>query len=217
MFIVDWWNSLSVASQVFACVALPSTLVLLIQTVMLFFGVGEDGVDDIPDDLPDDLPDGTLPDVGDGVFGEQLPTEAPDGAGQVGLRIFTLRGIVAFLVVFGWLGMILDGTGAALYITLPVSIAAGGVMMLLLSLLFRSLMRLRGDGNTDNRNAIGVSGKVHLTVPPARTGEGKVHLMLQGSYVERGAVTDDPAPIPTGSEVVVVAISGQTDLVVRRK
>ena len=215
MFIIDWWNSLSTASQVFACVAIPASLLLLIQTIMLFFGFGEDGVDDVPDsDLPNDLPDG---EIADGVFGEDLPTESPDPSGQVGLRIFTLRGIVAFLVVFGWLGLIMDGAGAAIYVTLPVSIAAGGAMMILLALLFRSLMRLRGDGNTDNRNAIGVSGKVHLTVPPSRTGEGKVHLMLQGSYVERSAVTDDPEAIRTGCEVVVVGLSGQTDLVVRRK
>ncbi len=210
MFLIDWWNSLGTASQAFACVAIPASLILVIQTVMLFFGFGEDGVDDLPDDLPE-------ADVSDGVFGEELPTEAPDGIGQVGLRVFTLRGIVAFLVVFGWLGLILDGAGAALYITLPVSFVAGAVMMVLLALIFRAIMGLRNDGNADNRNAIGASGKVHLTIPPSRTGEGKVHVMLQGAYVERNAVTDDTSPIPTGCEVVIVGISGQTDLVVRRK
>ena len=213
MFFMDWWNGLGTASQVFACVALPATLVLIVQTAMLFFGFGEDGMDDLPDDLPNDVPS----DLPDGVFGEELPSEAADGAGQMGLRIFTLRGIVAFLVVFGWLGLILDGAGLALYISIPVAIAAGACMMILMAFLFRAVMNMRSDGNTDNRNAIGVSGKVQLTIPPSRTGEGKVHLMLQGAYVERGAVTDDDSPIPTGCEVVVVGISGQTDLVVRRK
>jgi membrane protein implicated in regulation of membrane protease activity len=41
--------------------------------------------------------------------------------------------------------------------------------------------------------------------------------MLQGSYVERDAVTDSDEEIPTGSEIVVVGLSGQTDLVVRKK
>ena len=76
MFIIDWWNSLSTASQLFACVAIPASLLLLIQTVMLFFGFGADGVDDVPDsDIPDDLPDG---EIADGVFGEELPTESGD-------------------------------------------------------------------------------------------------------------------------------------------
>ena len=78
-------------------------------------------------------------------------------------------------------------------------------------------MRLRNDGNTDNRNAIGTAGKVQLTIPPARSGEGKVHLMLQGAYVERNAVTDDEDAIPTGAEVIIVGVSGQTDLIVKRK
>ena len=83
--------------------------------------------------------------------------------------------------------------------------------------LLRAVMRLRSDGNTDNRNAIGVAGKVHLTIPPERRGEGKVHIMLQGSLVERNAVTDGLEAIPTGAEVVVVGTSGQTDLVVKLK
>jgi hypothetical protein len=41
--------------------------------------------------------------------------------------------------------------------------------------------------------------------------------MLQGAYVERNAVTDEAESIPTGSEIIVVGISGQTSLVVKRK
>ena len=41
--------------------------------------------------------------------------------------------------------------------------------------------------------------------------------MLQGSYVERNAVTDEIEAIPTGAEIVVVGVSGQMDLIVKRK
>ena len=158
-----------------------------------------------------------MPDVGDGVFGEELPIEAPDDVGLDGLRIFTFRGIIAFLVVFGWVGVVMDGANCPLYATLPVATVCGFAIMVVLALIFRAVMKLRDDGNTDNRNAIGVSGKVHLTIPPARSGEGKVHVMLQGAYVERSAVTDETDAIPTGSEIVVIGVSGQTDLVVKRK
>ncbi|MBE6531189.1 MAG: hypothetical protein E7679_03735 [Ruminococcaceae bacterium] len=219
MFISDWWNSLSIVSQVFACIAIPSTLVLLIQTIMMFVGMEGDGdvdVDsgDISEVVPDDIGDA---DVGDGVFGEDISGEPLDLSGLQGLRIFTVRGIIAFFVVLGWVGMVLDSAGVGLGITLPVAILCGSIMMIVLALLFRAVMNLRSDGNTDNRNAIGCSGKVYLTIPPSRTGEGKVSVMLQGSYVERDAVTDADEAIPTGSEIVVVGISGQTDLVVRKK
>ena len=111
----------------------------------------------------------------------------------------------------------LESTGAQLYVTIPVSTVCGFATMVLLAFLMRAVLKLRSDGNMDAKNAVGTSGKVYLTIPPARSGEGKVQLLLQGSYVELGAVTDDEVAIPTGSEIVVVGVSGQTDLVVRRK
>ena len=218
MFIIDWWNSLGTAAQIFACVALPATLVLLIQTILMFIGIGgeSDGFGDGVDGNIDDISD-TFDSAGDGVFGEDAPLETPDAAGFDGLRIFTVRGIIAFFVVFGWVGVLMDSAGVALPITIIVAAVCGFAMMIVLALLFRAILRLRNDGNTDNRNAIGTAGKVYLTIPPARTGEGKVQVMLQGSFVERNAVTDDEEAIPTGCEIIVVGVSGQTDLVVKRK
>ena len=218
MFIINWWNSLSVASQAFACAAIPATLILLIQTLLMLIGIGNesDGFgDDVADDLPDDVPD-DLPDT-DGVFGDNEISDVSDSVGFEGLRVFTVRGIVAFFVVFGWVGIAMDATGVSLPITLAVSVVSGAAMMLVLAVMMSAVKRLRNDGNVDNRNAIGKSGKVHLTIPANRQGEGKVHIMLQGAYVERNAVTDDDVAIVTGSEVVVIGVSGDTDLVVRRK
>ena len=213
MFIVDWWNSLSALAQIFACVAIPATLVLIIQTVMMFIGFGDDA-DGVGYDPIESVPDN---DLGDGVYGEELPQDVADVSGLEGLRIFTLRGIVAFFVVFGWVGLVMDSSGVSIWATIPVSVVCGFAMMLLLAFLFRAILKLRSDGNTDNRNAIGTSGKVQLTIPPSRSGEGKVHVILQGAYVERNAVTDDEEAIPTGAEIVVVGVSGLMDLVVRRK
>ena len=211
MFIVDFWNSLSLSSQIFAIIAIPATLILLIQTVMIFMGIGDDG-DSAGDELADDIESSD-----DGIFGEDAEGDPIDAAGLEGLRILTLRGIVAFMVVFGWVGVAMDSAGLSLALTLPVAAVSGFAMMVLLALLMRSVMKLRSDGNLDNRNAIGVSGKVYLTVPPSRSGSGKVNLMLQGSFVEREAVTDSTEAIPTGCEVVVIGLSGQTELVVRKK
>ena len=213
MFIIDWWNSLSTLAQIFACIAVPATLVLIIQTVMMFIGFGDDA-DGVGDDPLDAVPSAG---DNDGVFGDELPEDIADTAGLDGLRIFTIRGIIAFFVVFGWVGLVMDSSGANVWATIPVSIACGFAMMLILAFLFRAILKLRSDGNTDNRNAIGTAGKVQLTIPPLRSGEGKVHVILQGTYVERNAVTDETEAIPTGAEIIVVGVSGQMDLVVKRK
>ena len=211
---IEWWNSLGITLQVFYCIAIPSTLVLLIQTILMFIGMGEDadGVGEVDNQIADDIPD-----VDEGVFGENTITEAVDGWGLEGLRIFTIRGIISFFVVFGWVGVVMLSAGVPIWITVPVAMICGFGMMALLAVLFKLVMKLRSDGNTDNRNAIGTSGKVYLAIPPKRSGEGKVYVMLQGAYVERAAVTDSEETIPTGAEIVVVGVSGQTDLVVRRK
>jgi membrane protein implicated in regulation of membrane protease activity len=206
---------MGIVEQVFTCIAIPFTLVLIVQTVMMFLGMGEDG-DGLGDDIPDEIGE-IADDVSDGVFGDADAPDIDDASGFEGLRIFTVRGIVAFFVVFGWVGAAMASAGAKLYFTVPVAAVCGFAMMLVLALLFRAVMKLRSDGNTDNRNAVGVSGRVQLTIPAARSGEGKVHVMLQGSYVERDAVTDDESAIPTGSEIVVVGVSGLTTLVVRKK
>ncbi len=209
-----WWESLSIVSQVFVCIAAPATLVLLIQTVMMFLGIGDDASDGL--DSVEILSEGSIAD-GDGVFGEDVVEVDTDISGLDGLRIFTVRGIVAFMVVFGWVGLVLDRAEVKLWISLLVAAVSGFAMMLILALLMRWVMSLRNDGNIDNRNAVGTSGTVYLTVPAARSGTGKVNVLIQGSYVERDAVTDESQPIPTGMEIVVIGISGQTTLVVKRK
>ncbi len=216
-----WWNSLGLISQIFYCIAVPSTLVMLIQTIMLLVGLGQDSdfsadgdVSDIADADVGDVPDA---DSIDGVFGDNDVTETPDSFGLEGLRILTLRGIISFLVVFGWVGIVLTSAKVPLLITVPVAAICGFFMMVLLAFLMKLVLKLRSDGNIDIRNAIGTAGKVYLTIPARRSGEGKVQLMLQGAFVEQNAVTDDEEPIPTGSEIVVIGVSGATTLVVRKK
>ncbi len=207
MFLVEWWNSLSLVSQIFYCIAIPATLVLLIQTILMFFGIGDGDADfDAPDFDFD----------GDGI-GDDFDMDIDDVAGLESLHIFTVRGIIAFFVIFGWVGVVMEAANINLLITLLVATACGFAMMVLIAYLFRIVMRLKSDGNTDNRNALGSAGKVYLTIPPSRSGEGKVNVMLQGTYVERNAVTDETESIPTGCEVIVVGTSGQTSLVVKRK
>lgn len=210
-----WWESLSTFSQVLACMAIPATLILLIQTILTLIGIGDNGVDsDIGDaDIDADID----ADAADGVFGAELTDGDSDPSGLDGLRIFSVRGIIAFFVVFGWTGILLDSLSLSPVISVGVGAVAGFLIMLLIALIFRAVMKLESDGNVDNRNALGVSGTVYLKIPPNREGTGKVNIMIQGSYCERDAVTDENEALPTGCEIVVMSLSGQNTLVVKRK
>ena len=213
MSLIEWWNALSIASQILYCIAIPATLVLIIQTALMFFGFDDSADGDIDLDSPDT-------DIDDGIFGDDSITDAADVADVAGLEslhIFTVRGIIAFLVIFGWVGIVMLSMNVGLLITIPVSTICGLGTMVGIAYLFKAVMKLKSNGTADNRNAVGTAGKVYLTVPPSRSGEGKVNVMLQGAYVERNAVTDETDPIPTGCEIIVVGTSGQTSLVVKRK
>ena len=207
MCLVEWWTSLDLALQIFYCIAIPATLVLLIQTFLMFIGIGDGDADF---DAPDvDFNSDGIPD--------DIDMDIDDVTGFESLHIFTIRGIIAFFVIFGWVGVVMESANINLIITLVVAMICGFAMMVLIAYLFKMVMRLKSDGNTDNRNALGSAGKVYLTIPPARSGEGKINIMLQGTYVERNAVTDEDESIPTGCEIIVVGTSGQTSLVVKRK
>ena len=64
------------------------------------------------------------------------------------------------------------------------------------------------------RNALGRTGTVYLTVPPGRSSPGKVTLTVQEQLTEFEALTDSPAPIPTGSPVRVTGLAGRGALLV---
>jgi membrane protein implicated in regulation of membrane protease activity len=173
----------------------------------MFIGIGDGDADF---DAPDvDFNSDGIPD--------DIDMDIDDVTGFESLHIFTIRGIIAFFVIFGWVGVVMESANINLIITLVVAMICGFAMMVLIAYLFKMVMRLKSDGNTDNRNALGSAGKVYLTIPPARSGEGKINIMLQGTYVERNAVTDEDESIPTGCEIIVVGTSGQTSLVVKRK
>lgn len=244
-----WWESLTWLERMFAYVAFPATLLLILQTLMLLFGLGHDADADADADVDGDfdagldldgdgIPDGVDLD-GDGladgaVWGAELDTDAgadgpdADGDGATdgdhdaggpfgGLKLFTLRGIVAFLAVCGWGGLWLLHMGLHPVLAVFLGIAMGFWAMLLMALFLRVALKLQDDGTMDHRNALGKAGAVYLTIPAGRTGAGKVHVMFQEQLHELDAVTDDPAPIPTGTEVVVIGLSGENTLVVCRK
>lgn len=206
----QWLQSLDTLGIVFVCLALPASVILLIQIIMTLVGMGGGGDADFDGDA--DFGGDAEP---DGVFGDDDPA-MPDADSFNGgaLNLFSFRGIIAFFVTFGWVGLAVESSGAPAWVSLLVGFAAGVLMMFAVALLLRALFRLQSDGTVNPRNAVGVSGTVYLTIPAKRGGKGKVNLLVQGAYREFDAVTDSEEPIKTGAEVTVRAVTGGDTLVV---
>ena len=186
---IAWWNSLLIAQQIFALIAIPATLIMLIQTVLLLVGFGGETDAD-----------------GDDVF------EANDGEGD-GLALFSVRGIVSMLTVFGWAGVAF----LELMQPLPAILLASALGLLTLfgmAYLMRAVSKLQSSGNIDVENAVGKVAEVYIPIPSKGMGTGKVTLTLQEKYSELSAITTSEQKIATGSLVRVVAVDGTGILLV---
>ena len=211
MHMFEWWESLGTAGHVFACFAIPSTVVLFLQTLLMLIGIGgsslagEDGDADVSADVDTD--------ASADLDGDAEAETELDG----GLRLFSIRGILSFLTVTGWVGVLGVEMEWDLAITILVAAVSGFAAMLMIAFLFRLVFSLQSDGTEDIRHALGVAGSVYLRIPPMRKGVGKVSLMLDGRLVEKNAVTDEEETLNYGEQIVVIGISGGTELIVKRK
>ena len=220
-FFTDWWTGLNLLQQSFAVVAIPATVVLFLQTLLLLFGLGsshdvDHGVDhDFDHDLSHDFDHDS-----DAVAGHDAAHEfhdtPHDGAHHAaGLRIFTVRGIVAFFAVGGWLGIVLGETGLPTAAVLLISLTGGTAALVGIALLLRWSLSLQDQGNLDLRNAIGKTAQVYIPIPADGASAGKVNLVLQERFVELPAVTQAHCVLRTDQMVKVTGIINQNTLLVK--
>lgn len=186
----EFWNGLNVLQRIYFCIGLAATLVLILQIITMLFGLGETdtGVDLDGDGEPD-----INVDTGDG------------------FTLFSVRGVIAFFAIGGWVGYIFAETNTALAIVL--SVVAGSLALVAMAFIMRGIMKMRSDGNIDIKRAIGKIADVYLTVPAKDNGNGKVTLTLEERFVELNAIQNENTPLTTGTKVKITGVSGDCVIV----
>ncbi|MDE6763979.1 MAG: NfeD-like protein [Oscillospiraceae bacterium] len=221
----EWWESLSTLVQVLYCIAVPSTLLLLLQTILSVSGFGGDSDVNLSDTSGIDMGDISSADFGDiGDVGDisDLSADVPDGSevnvhgSYSSLQLFTVQGIVAFLAVAGWVSIAALSSGLPGAGAIPLGLVAGFFAMYGIAKLVQISKKLTENGTIDFRNAIGESATVYIPIPPSGEGEGKVTLTLQGRFMECSAVSNEREMLKTGTSVRVTDLNGET-LVVERQ
>ncbi len=199
----EWWSNISVFEKVFWYFAIPFSTLFTIQTILTFVGMGGDG--DI------DIDDGSS-------IGDNMDFDGDDSGLEAGgtFPIFTIRNFIIFFTVFGWTGIALLNSGVSNTVTVILSVLLGLVVMFIVAGIFYFMSHMTGSGNINIRNAIGNIGEVYLTIPPKRTGTGKVQMKIQGAIREINVMTDDNKKIPTGESVRVVNVINDSVLLVER-
>ncbi len=186
----DFWNTILdfgkdnladwTMTKIYLICAAAGGSVLLGQMGLSLFGLGD--ADDIdPDVSVDDL------DGGDG------------------LSFLSIRGLAAFLTLFGLVGA--AGTSSD-WPPLPTAVAAfssGFAVMFFIALAMRWFRSQQSSGHLQPKNALGKTARVYLRIPANKAGKGKITVSVQGRSLELEAVTSGPE-LPTGSSCRVVSM-----------
>ena len=186
----DWWGALDLAARFYWGVAIFATALQVCLLLAAFLGADHGGGMD-----------------------DALDVHAGDSGHTV--NFFSLRAIVAFLVGFGWAGVLALGKGLPASGAFVAALATGGVFMLVMAGLMAFLMSLRADGTIQYGKAVGVRGKVYVTVPPQRSGTGQVELLLQSRLITANAVTDHAESLAPLSPVEIIAVEADNLFVVQ--
>lgn len=198
-WVSHWWNALVLTEQILFCIALPASLVLVIQAVLIVIGAGGDGIDG-----------------GDGFDGAE-GFDGGDGSGTNDFgaaSMFTLQGIASFFCVFGWVSIFTYRTGFPLLIAVVIAAVLGFITMYAIAKVMMYLTKLAQSGTLDVKNLLGSSGTVYLRIPPKGEGKGKVTIQTSERLVEFDAVSEIATEIPNNAGIRVIDILGENVLVV---
>lgn len=199
---LEWFSALEPLQKIFYYVAIPATVILLVQTILLIIGIGSEAASD----------------AGTEAFSENTdagPAESYEGDsnGIGGLRLLSVRGIVAFFAVAGWTGIVLLDLQLHPALTVFVSLVCGTLALLGIAKMFQLTNKLQENGAVDKKYAIGGLAEVYLSIPPKRGGKGKISVTIQGRYQEFDAVTAEDEKLPTGEMVRIVDLEGDVFVV----
>ena len=114
-----------------------------------------------------------------------------------------VKSILSFLSVGGLAGSMLLNDGWSLTGAIFASVLVGVFAVVLLTFLFKALLKNQVNVNWSLDDAVGKTGTVYLRIPPK--GSGLVMINLKGTEREVMAYSTTDEEIPTGSEVLVIS------------
>ncbi|MCB9034117.1 MAG: NfeD family protein [Chitinophagales bacterium] len=189
----EFWSHLVIFEKILFVIAIIATLLFLLQTIMIFLG--------------GDIDDASA-------FGDA--DEAIGHDDGVDSQYLTLKNLIAFFTMFGWIGLACFKNGMSYLPTIIIASIAGVTMVAIMMFLFKSISKLKYDGTLKLDKAIGKKGTVYLTIPANNNGLGKINIKINNALLELDAITNDKKDIANGTLVEVIEIVGNNTLLVSK-
>lgn len=185
---MEWFNSLEPTLKVFWAVAIISSVIFLINTVITFIGLDSDVSADI--DTGDFAADGFMP-------------------------FFSFRNLINFFLGVGWGGVCFYNYLESKGLVILFSTITGLVFVFLFFMLVKVILKLNKDNTFKITDTIGQNGVVYLPVPESKKGSGKIQISIKGSFHEIDALTSGEK-LPVGTNIKVIEIlDNQTVLITK--
>ncbi len=176
----EFFQHMDAMLKTFWFIALPVSIIFLVQTIMTFMGT--DSMDGVEADFDGDLDGGDTP-----------------------FQLFSFRNLMNFLLGFSWTGIAFYQVLENKILLIVVSLLFGVGMVALFFLIIKQVKKLAEDNSFNIKNALNKTAQVYLTIPEHKTGKGKIQISVNGAVHELEALTEGET-IKTGGMVRVVRI-----------
>jgi hypothetical protein len=128
-----------------------------------------------------------------------------DMGADLSFKAFTFQGIIAFILMFGLVGLALSRSDQGDMMALFAGTVAGGASMWSMGKLFQAFHNVQSSGNMDIQNAIGQDGTIYMRIKPGEVGQ--IQVTIQGAMRTLDAVASDSSLyLKTGATVTVEKI-----------
>lgn len=185
-----WWTSLDIYLKIMWGIAIPVSIIFVIQMIMTFVGMGDHG--EISGDADTDA------DV------------------SVPFQLFTFRNFINFFLGFAWTGISLyEAIDNKIWLTL-LGVIIGLVLVAIVMALLYALSKTIQSGNININNAVGNTATVYFPIPAAGKGLGKVQMSIQQAVREYDAISEIDETLPTGTIVRIKNVINPHTLLVEK-
>lgn len=187
----EWWTSLDLFMKILWGIAIATSLIFIIETILTFIGIDHETDFDMDTSV-------------DGSFDS-----------EPSMNLYTFRNLVNFLLGMSWTAILLKEQIASTALLMLIAVFVGALLVAAVMYLFKWLSKMQQSGNIDvYKSAVGCIGKVYLTIPESRKGAGKVQITINESVREYDALTDSENELKTGSSIKVVEVLDASTLLV---
>ncbi|SMP17939.1 hypothetical protein SAMN06265367_102821 [Algoriphagus winogradskyi] len=187
---MEFLDGLDPQLKMFWYIAIPVSLIFVLQTILTFVGSG--GSDGLEADFDGDLDSADAP-----------------------FQMFSFRNLVNFLLGFSWTGISFYKLIPNTTLLIMLSLAVGFAFVYFFFLIIKQIQKLGEDNTFRLEKTLDKIAEVYLAIPGRMQGKGKIMVSLNGSVREIDAMTEQDK-IETNATVKIKRVESGNILIVEK-